>query len=135
MTVDAVSAGAHKLVILAKNQSGEVIDRKEINFTAEPRTTVAQPASRRTPSGHHRHPDFGSSGARARASGPRAARRASAATAACTGSVDAARRHDARTTSTARVQTTLPRLRVRRRCSAPQVIGLILTGLAIRRRS
>ena len=42
MTVDAVTAGAHKLVILAKNQSGEVIDRKEINFTAEPRTTVAE---------------------------------------------------------------------------------------------
>ncbi|MET0620599.1 MAG: hypothetical protein ABW056_09980 [Thermoanaerobaculia bacterium] len=42
MTLDAVNAGAHKLVILAKNQSGEVIDRKEINFTAEPRTTVAQ---------------------------------------------------------------------------------------------
>jgi len=42
MTLDAVATGAHKLVILAKNMSGEVIDRKEINFTAEPRTTVAQ---------------------------------------------------------------------------------------------
>ncbi len=42
MTLDAVSAGAHKLVILAKNQSGEVIDRKEINFTSQPGTNVAQ---------------------------------------------------------------------------------------------
>jgi len=42
VTLDAVATGAHKLVILAKNMSGEVIDRKEINFTAEPRTTVAQ---------------------------------------------------------------------------------------------
>ena len=42
MTLDTVTAGAHKLVVLAKNQSGEVIDRKEINFTSEPGTSVAQ---------------------------------------------------------------------------------------------
>jgi hypothetical protein len=41
MTLDAVGAGAHKLVVLAKNQSNEVIDRKEINFTSEPGTSVA----------------------------------------------------------------------------------------------
>jgi LPXTG-motif cell wall-anchored protein len=42
VTVDNVNPGAHKLVVLAKNLSGEVIDRKEINFTAEAGTTVAQ---------------------------------------------------------------------------------------------
>ena len=42
MTLDTVGSGAHKLVVLAKNQSGEVIDRKEINFTSEPATSVAQ---------------------------------------------------------------------------------------------
>jgi LPXTG-motif cell wall-anchored protein len=42
VTVDAVTPGAHKLVVLAKNLSGEVIDRKEINFTAEAGTAVAQ---------------------------------------------------------------------------------------------
>ena len=46
MTLDAVTAGAHKLVILAKNQSGEVIDRKEINFTATPATPASVPAPR-----------------------------------------------------------------------------------------
>lgn len=33
-TVDNISPGSHKIVILAKNISGEVIDRKEINVTA-----------------------------------------------------------------------------------------------------
>jgi LPXTG-motif cell wall-anchored protein len=32
LSVDAVTPGAHKLVVLAKNMSGEVIDRKEIKF-------------------------------------------------------------------------------------------------------
>jgi LPXTG-motif cell wall-anchored protein len=42
VTIDGVTAGSHKLVVLAKNLSGEVIDRKEINVTAEPRVAVAQ---------------------------------------------------------------------------------------------
>lgn len=33
-TVDNISPGSHKIVILAKNISGEVVDRKEVNFTA-----------------------------------------------------------------------------------------------------
>lgn len=41
VTVDNVTAGSHKLVVLAKNLSGEVIDRKEINFTSEADTRVA----------------------------------------------------------------------------------------------
>jgi hypothetical protein len=32
--IDNVPAGTHKLVLLAKNKSGEIIDRKEINFTS-----------------------------------------------------------------------------------------------------
>ena len=62
VTIDAVSPGAHKLVVLAKNMSGEIIDRKEIKFnvvagTAEttitdrstsierPATSVERPAT------------------------------------------------------------------------------------------
>ena len=62
ISVDAVSPGAHKLVVLAKNMSGEIIDRKEIRFnvvagTAEttitdrstsverPATSVERPAT------------------------------------------------------------------------------------------
>ena len=42
VTIDNVTPGPHKLVVLAKNQSGEVIDRKEVNFTAEAGTSIAQ---------------------------------------------------------------------------------------------
>ncbi len=38
--IENVAPGAHKLAVVAKNLSGEVIDRKEINFQ-----TVAEPAS------------------------------------------------------------------------------------------
>jgi hypothetical protein len=34
VTIDNVPPGAHKLVLLAKNTSGEIIDRKEIAFTS-----------------------------------------------------------------------------------------------------
>ena len=34
VTIDNVPAGKHKLVLIAKNPSGEVVDRKEINFTS-----------------------------------------------------------------------------------------------------
>ena len=42
-TVENVSPGSHKIVVLAKNVSGEVIDRKEVGFTtvaAESATTT-----------------------------------------------------------------------------------------------
>jgi hypothetical protein len=42
LTIDNVTPGSHKLVVLAKNLSGEVIDRKEINFSAEAGVAVAQ---------------------------------------------------------------------------------------------
>lgn len=42
VTIESVTPGPHKLVVLAKNLSGEVIDRKEINVTAEAGTSVAQ---------------------------------------------------------------------------------------------
>ena len=32
-TIETTSPGAHKIVVLAKNLSGEVIDRKEVSFT------------------------------------------------------------------------------------------------------
>jgi LPXTG-motif cell wall-anchored protein len=49
VTIDNVPAGAHKLVLLAKNSSGEIVDRKEINFTstmpmAASETTTSAPA-------------------------------------------------------------------------------------------
>jgi hypothetical protein len=34
--IDNVPAGAHKVVVMAKNVSGEVIDRKEVNITVAP---------------------------------------------------------------------------------------------------
>ena len=40
LSVDAVSPGAHTLVVLAKNMSGEIIDRKEIKFNVVAGTTV-----------------------------------------------------------------------------------------------
>ena len=40
-TIDNVSPGSHKIAVLALNVSGEVIDRKEIGFTATPETTMA----------------------------------------------------------------------------------------------
>ena len=42
MTLDNISPGSHQIVVLALNLSGEVIDRKEINFTTEAGTSVAQ---------------------------------------------------------------------------------------------
>jgi hypothetical protein len=54
-TVDNISPGSHKIVILAKNISGEVVDRKEININAvtvrmlEPVRPVAKEAAPREP--------------------------------------------------------------------------------------
>jgi hypothetical protein len=51
-TIDNIPPGSHKIVILAKNISGEVVDRKEINITAvtvqmpEPRQPVAKEVPR-----------------------------------------------------------------------------------------
>ena len=43
--LEAVPAGAHKIVVLAKNVSGEVIDRKEVKITTSPTVVVeAAPA-------------------------------------------------------------------------------------------
>jgi hypothetical protein len=40
--IDNVPAGAHKIVVMAKNVSGEVIDRKEINITTAPVIAAAE---------------------------------------------------------------------------------------------
>jgi len=46
LTIDNVPSGPHKLVVLAKNRSGEVIDRKEIRFTSAPESAAsAAPAT------------------------------------------------------------------------------------------
>jgi hypothetical protein len=43
--LEAVPAGAHKIVVIAKNVSGEVIDRKEVKITTSPSVVVeAAPA-------------------------------------------------------------------------------------------
>jgi hypothetical protein len=39
-TIESVPPGDHKVVVLAKNISGEVIDRKEVNFRSVPAATV-----------------------------------------------------------------------------------------------
>jgi len=41
LEVNAVSPGAHKLVLVAKNMSGEIIGRQEVNFTATEKVAVA----------------------------------------------------------------------------------------------
>ena len=40
--IDNVPAGAHKIVVMAKNVSGEVIDRKEVNITVAPAVAEAE---------------------------------------------------------------------------------------------
>lgn len=132
MTVDAVTSGAHKLVILAKNMSGEVIDRKEINFTAEPRTAVAQssvetyhaPATTDTQASVP-PPRAPEPPARVQAPPPPPPAPAPAAS---------MPREDTTATSTARLQTTLPETASSTPLLGAAGIGLILTGLAIRRR-
>ncbi len=71
VTIDGVTAGSHKLVVLAKNLSGEVIDRKEINVTAEPRVAVAQSSAEtyRAPASAPAPAPGAAHGARARAPG------------------------------------------------------------------
>lgn len=43
--IDNVPPGAHKIVVMAKNVSGEVIDRKEVNITTVPAVVVAMEAA------------------------------------------------------------------------------------------
>jgi hypothetical protein len=38
--LEAVPAGAHKIVVIAKNVSGEIIDRKEVGITTSPAVVV-----------------------------------------------------------------------------------------------
>ncbi len=40
--IDNVPAGTHKVVVMAKNVSGEVIDRKEVNITVAPAVAEAE---------------------------------------------------------------------------------------------
>jgi len=40
--IDNVPAGSHKIVVMAKNVSGEVIDRKEVNITTAPAIAAAE---------------------------------------------------------------------------------------------
>jgi LPXTG-motif cell wall-anchored protein len=42
--IDNVPPGAHKIVVMAKNVSGEVIDRKEVNIITAPAVAVAMEA-------------------------------------------------------------------------------------------
>jgi LPXTG-motif cell wall-anchored protein len=42
--IDNVPPGAHKIVVMAKNVSGEVIDRKEVNIVTAPAVAVEAPA-------------------------------------------------------------------------------------------
>ena len=43
--IDNVPPGAHKIVVMAKNVSGEVIDRKQVNITTVPAVVVAVEAA------------------------------------------------------------------------------------------
>jgi LPXTG-motif cell wall-anchored protein len=46
-TIDNITPGSHKIVVLAKNLSGEVVDRKEINITAAA-AVIAESTTRET---------------------------------------------------------------------------------------
>jgi hypothetical protein len=48
LTIDNVPAGSQKLVIEAMNSSGEIVDRKEINFKTVPATSATVASSART---------------------------------------------------------------------------------------
>lgn len=48
LTIDNVPAGSQKLVIEAMNSSGEIVDRKEINFKTVPATSEAASSSTST---------------------------------------------------------------------------------------
>ncbi len=132
MTLDALNTGAHKLVILAKNQSGEVIDRREINFTAEPRATVAQ-------SSVETHP-APATDTQASVPAPRAPEPPTARVQAVPPPPPAPApaapmpREDTTATRTARLET-LPETASSTPLLGATGLGLILTGLLIRRRS
>jgi LPXTG-motif cell wall-anchored protein len=40
-TIDSVPSGSHKIAVVAKNISGEIIDRKEVKFVTVPSTTAS----------------------------------------------------------------------------------------------
>lgn len=53
--LEAVPAGAHKIVVVAKNVSGEVIDRKEVSITTSP-TVVVEAAPNPAPAPAYQPP-------------------------------------------------------------------------------
>jgi len=133
MTLDAVNTGAHKLVILAKNQSGEVIDRREINFTAEPRTTVAQ-SNVETETHPAPATDTQASVPAPRAPEPPTARvQAVPPPPPAPAPAASMPREDMTATRTARLET-LPETASSTPLLGATGLGLILTGLLIRRR-
>jgi hypothetical protein len=50
LTIDGVSQGDHKIVLIAKNRANEIIDRKEINFSSTADTLAASGGLTRTDS-------------------------------------------------------------------------------------
>ena len=48
LTIDNVPAGTRKLVVMAMNSSGEIVDRKEVSFQTVPATSAAASSSART---------------------------------------------------------------------------------------
>jgi hypothetical protein len=124
MTLDAVSPGAHKLVVLAKNLSGEIIDRKEINFTADAATSVAK-SSVET----HRAPA-------AAPAPPAPIARVEAAPPPAPAPAPAMPREETRVAqaTTASEMQTLPETASSVPLVATAGLGLLVTGLALRRR-
>jgi LPXTG-motif cell wall-anchored protein len=132
MTLDAVGVGSHKLVVLAKNLSGEVIDRKEIKFTAEAGTTVAQ-SNVET----HRAPATDREAVAAPAASappPPIARLQSAPPPPAPAAPAPATSMPRPETTTAQMET-LPETASSTPLLAVAGLGLLVTGLALRRRS
>ena len=138
VTVDAVTPGAHKLVVLAKNLSGEVIDRKEINFNAEAGVAVAQSnvETRREVAAAPPAPAAPAPAPREEAAPPPPPARMSAPPPPPAPAPAPAPMTSTRETTTARSQReTLPETASSTPLLAVAGLGLLVTGLALRRRA
>ena len=136
VTVDAVTPGPHKLVVLAKNLSGEIIDRKEINFTSEAGTNVAQSSveTHRAPAASAPAPAPAPPRVESAPPPPAPAAQAPApAPAPMTSSRDTTTTAQTRDTMTQR--ETLPETASSTPLLAVAGLGLLVTGLALRRRA
>ena len=132
VTIDGVTAGSHKLVVLAKNLSGEVIDRKEINChggAARRRGPVVRRDVPRAGVGRLLRPRLRACERRARASGAERPSSERSPTGSCADDLDARGDDDGSDGDTA------GNGELRSSPTRPPDSGSWFTGLALRRRA